>query len=226
MPDAVESPESLLARARQTTDDLEARLLLTAAVAQAGRQVGARVVLTGGTAADFYASGALGTSAGYPVLWRPSGDIDVIVLSLPPWQPVRRLLLQRLERMGLKPQYFTDTARIVLVPEFPFYLEIVAEELGGRERDERTMTLLVDGRVPVDIRSPENVILAYGESGLHMRHHGDWTRALAVCAAMRDRLDVGWMEQEAARRGQSEMLDLVLAMRPTPWLPLRPEEDP
>lgn len=219
MPDAPDSPESILERARATSDDLEARLLLAAAVAQAGREIGARVVLTGGSAADLYATGALGTSAAYPALWRPSGDVDVIVLSVPPWRPTRTALLDRLERMGLEPRYFTDTARVVMVPDFPFYLEIVAEEFGGRERDERSMTILVDGRVPLDVRSPENVILAYGESGLHLRHSGDWTRALAVYAAMKPRLDVEWMKHEAARRGQTEMLDLVLAMRPSPWLP-------
>lgn len=176
-------------------------------------------MLTGGTAADFYASGALGTSAGYPALWRPSGDIDVIVLSIPPWKGVRKDLLARLVRMGLEPRWFDDNARVVQVPDFPFYLELVADEMGSRERDERTLTILVDGRVPVEVRSPENVILAYGESGLHLRHHGDWVRALAVFAAMRDRLDVEWMKHEAARRGMTEMLDLVLAMRPTPWLP-------
>lgn len=219
MPDAPASPEALLIRARATTDDLEARLLLAAAVAQAGREVGARVVLTGGTAADLYATGALGTSAAYPALWRPSGDIDLVVLAVPPWKPARRDLLARLEAMGLEPQYFTDTARVIRVPDFPFYVELVSDELGGRERDDRTMTLLVDGETPLDVRSPENVILAYGESGLHLRHHGDWTRALAVCAAMRGRLDVEWMKHEAERRGQGHMLDLVLSMRPSPWRP-------
>lgn len=219
MRDERDSPEGLLARARATTDDLEARLLLAAAVAEAGREVGARVVLTGGSAADLYATGALGTSAAYPALWRPSGDVDVIVLSTTAWKPARKALQERLVQMGLEPRYFTDLARVVMVPDFPFYLEIVSEELGSRERDERTMTILIDDRVPLEVRGPENVILAYGESGLHLRHSGDWTRALAVYAAMKERLDVEWMKHEAARRGQTDMLDLVLALRPSPWLP-------
>lgn len=218
-PGAPDTPESLLARARATTDDLEARLLLAAAAAQAGREIGARVVLTGGSAADLYVTGALGTSAAYPALWRPSGDVNVVMIAVSPWMPTRKALLDRLERMGLEPRYFTDVARVVMVPDLPFYLEIVAEELGGRERDERTMTILVDGRVPLEVRSPESLILAYGESGLHLRHSGDWTRALSVYSAMKGRLDVEWMKHEAARRGQADMIELVLAMRPSPWRP-------
>lgn len=211
---APELPEALLAKARATTDDLEGRLLLAAAVAQAGREVGVRVVVTGGTAADLYATGALGTSAAYPALWRPSGDIDVVVLSVGAWKPARKVLLTRLEAMGLRPRYFTDTARAVDVPDLPFYLELVAEELGGRERDERTMTILVDGATPLEVRSPENVILAYTESGWHLRHTGDWTRALAVFTAMRDRLDLEWMHFEAQRRGHEAALARIERREP------------
>lgn len=209
-----ESPEALLRRARATTDDLEARLILAAAVAQAGREVGVGVVLTGGTAADFYATSALGTSAAYPALWRPSGDIDVVVLSVGTWKPARVTLLARLEAMGLVPRYAGDTARAVDVPDFPFYLELVSEELGSRGRDERTMTVLIDGRTQLDVRSPENVILAYAESGWHLRHTGDWTRALAVFTAMRERLDLEWLRLEAERRGQSDVIDRVERREP------------
>lgn len=209
-----ESPDHLLAKARATTDDLEARLLLAAAVGQAGREVGVAVVLTGGTAADLFATSALGTSAAYPALWRPSGDIDVVVLSVGAWKPARKTLLARLEQMGFEPRWFGDSARQVDVPEFPFYLELVSEELGGRGRDERTMTILIDGSTPLDVRSPENVILAYAESGWHLRHSGDWTRALAVFSAMRDRLDMEWMRLEAQRRGQGDVLARIERREP------------
>lgn len=209
-----ESPQALLAKAAASVDDLEARLLLAAAVSQAGREVGVRVVVTGGTAADFYASGALGTSAGYPALWRPSGDIDMLALSVGEWKPARLTLMKRLVELGLQPRGPLEWTRSLDAPNVPFYVELVAEEMGDRYREERTMTVLLDGATPVEMRSPENVILAYGESGLHLRHTGDWTRALAVHAAMKDRLDVEWMRAEAARRGQSEMLSRVERREP------------
>lgn len=216
MPAKDDRAKLLAEKAKRTTDDLEARLLMAAAVAQAGREVGVRVVLTGGTAADFYVSGALGTSAGYPALWRPSGDIDLIVLSVPSWGPGRKALQERLVGMGMEPHLFQETAREFDVPGFPFYIELVADELGDRGREERTMTILLDGEHALELRSPENVILSYGESGWHLRHSGDWTRALAVFSAMRDRLDLAWMELEAKKRGQSAMLEHVTALHPLP----------
>lgn len=211
---APEPPTALLARAAETTDDLEARLLTAAAVAQAGREVGVRVVLTGGTAADFYVTGALGTSAAYPALWRPSGDIDVIALSIGEWKPARRALIGRLVELGLQPRYFGGVAHALDVPGVPFYVELVSDELGSRGREERTMTLLIDDATPLELRSPESVILAYAESGWYLRHTGDWTRALAVFAAMRDRLDVEWLREEAARRGQIETVERAMRLEP------------
>lgn len=212
---ADDGPDALLQKARASRDDLESRLLLAAAVARIGAQEGVRVVLTGGTAADFYSTGTLGTSAAYPTLWHPSTDIDVIVLSVGTWKPARVTLLRALEAAGFRPRYtLEDDARIVDVPDFPYTLELVAQELGSPGRDERTMTVRLDGNAPLDVRSPENVILAYAESGWHLRHHGDWTRALAVYAAMKERLDVEWMRIEAARRGQSEVLERVMRREP------------
>lgn len=214
MSEPPEAPASLLRRAAATTDDLEARLLTAAAVAEAGREVGVRVVVTGGTAADFYATGALGTSAAYPALWRPSGDIDVIALSIGEWKPARDVLLDRLRALGLVPRYFSGVARALDVPGVPFYVELVSEELGTRGREERAMTILIDARTPLEVRSPESVILAYGESGWHLRHTGDWTRALAVYSAMRERLDMAWLHEDAARRGLSETIARIERMEP------------
>ncbi|GEM_PF-7088156 len=214
---------SLLERARGEEDELASRLLLSAAVQAAGLAVGVRVVLTGGTAADFYAAGTLGTSEAYPALWRPSADVDVVVLAIEPYKPARDLMLRELERMGLKPRWSAGTARAIDVPDFPFLLEIVGEELGVG-RDERPITVLLDGTIPLTVRSPEDVILAYAESGWHLRHGGDWTRALAVYAAMRDRLDLEYLRDEAARRRQSAPLDAVMALRPSPWRFAAPED--
>ena len=57
-------------------------------------------------------------------------------------------------------------------------------------------------------------LAAYAESGWHLRHTGDWTRALAVFTAMQDRLDLEWMRLEAARRGQGEVIERVLRREP------------
>lgn len=205
---------SLLERARASPDELEARLLLAAAVQRAGLEVGARTVLTGGTAADFYASGALGTSEAYPAMWRPSADVDVVVISIEPWQEVRSDLLKRLEALGLQPKYLGGTARVVEVPDFPFILEIVGDELSRDPGAERVVTVLLDEVAPVTLRGPEDVILAYAESGWHLRHGGDWTRALAVYATMKDRLDIPLLMKEAERRGQREVAERVLRQEP------------
>jgi hypothetical protein len=205
---------SLLERARRAPDELEARLLLAACVQQAALEVGARMVLTGGTAADFYASSALGTSEGYPLKWRPSADIDVVVISIEPWKLVRKPVLRRLAELGMKPRYIGDTARVVDIPDFTFTLEIVGEELSGDPHGERVVTVLLDAVIPLTIRGPEDVILAYAESGWHLRHAGDWTRALAVYETMKDRLDLERMEEEARRRGQTHVLERVLRREP------------
>lgn len=214
MPGSSDESAQLLAQAARTTDDLEARLLVAAAVTSLAREVGVRVVVTGGTAADFYVTGALGTSAAYPALWRPSGDIDVIALSVGPWKPAREALLARLRDAGLPPRGKGPAARVVDIPGVPFYVELVSDELGSAERTERPVTILLDERMPIELRSPENVILAYAESGWRLRHTGDWTRALAVYRAMRDRLDVEWMRLEAARRGQSDVIARIERVEP------------
>lgn len=208
---------SLLERARTSPDELEARLFLAAAVGQAAMAVGARSVLTGGTAADFYASSALGTSDAYPLKWRPSQDVDVVVISIEPYREARGPVLRELEKLGMKPRYVGGTARGVGVPNIPYELEIVGEELSRDPRGERVVTVLLDGEAPLILRSPEDVVLAYAESGWHLRHGGDWTRALAVYAAMKERLDHDRLLEEATRRGQTEPLAAVIRQEPAPW---------
>lgn len=208
---------SLLERARTADDELEARLFLAAAVGQAALTVGARSVLTGGTAADFYASSTLGTSEAYPLKWRPSQDVDVVVVSIEPFREARGPLLRALEALGMQPRYHGGTARGIDVPGVPYELEIVGDELSRDPRGERVVTVLLDGVAPLTVRSPEDVVLAYAESGWHLRHGGDWLRALAVYAAMKDRIDHDRLHDEAARRGQLEPLAAVLRQEPSPW---------
>lgn len=220
---SLKAAASLLERARATRDDIVARMLLAAAVEQLALSVGARSILTGGTAVDFYVTSALGTSEGYPVKWRPSADVDVVVMRVEGPPAPRRDLIDALVKLGAKPRWFGDTARVIEIPDYPFTLELVEEELNRDPKAEHVMNVLVEGKWPVTIRGPEDVVLAYAESGLHMRHGADWERALAVYTAMKDRLDLPWMFEEARRRGQEEALKLVVEGRPTPWIHTREE---
>lgn len=206
---------SLLERARAASDPLEARLLLSAAVQRVAMGVGARSVVSGGTAVDFYAAGATGTSEGWPAKWAGSYDVDVVALPVQRYDSVRTVLLAALEdELGLQPVWHGGTARIVRVPDFQFGLDLVGEELRGDPMGDRVFTVLVDDLHPVSFRGPEDVILSYAESGWDTFHSRDWERALAVCNAMRAKLDVAWMLDESARRGQRHVLEAVLRGEP------------
>lgn len=212
---------SLLERARATSDSLDARLLLAAAVQRVALTVGARSVVTGGTAVDFYAAGATGTSESLPLKWQTSADVDLVVFAISGWRDVQVDLLAALEtRLGLRPRYqLPGVARVVDVPDFPYGLELVGEELRGDPQGDRVFTVLLDGIHPLSFRGPEDIVLSYAESGWHMRHGRDWERALAVYRALEARLDVPWLATEAARRGQKAPLDAVMRQQPYPWKP-------
>lgn len=210
-PDAV----SLLAKARATRDDLEARLYLAAAIQLVCTGVGVRCIVSGGTSVDFYAAGAVGTSESYPLKWRASGDVDLVVLNVRGYDDARLKVLRALESdLGFKPQWIGDRARVIDVPDFPFGLEIVGDELNLDPRGDNVFTVLLEERWPVTFRGPEEVILAYAESGWHTRHTRDWERALAVCAAMREHLDVDHLLRIAEARGQASVVARILAGEP------------
>lgn len=210
-PDAV----SLLAKARASRDDLEARLYLAAAVQLVATGVGARCVVSGGTAVDFFAGGATGTSEAYPLKWRASADVDLVVFSVPGFERARVKVMRALESdLGLLPRWQAGTARVIEVPDFPFGLEIVGDELNLDPRAENVFTVMLEERWPITFRGPEEVILAYAESGWHTRHTRDWERALAVCAAMREHLDVEHLLAIAQTRGQTQVIARVLAKEP------------
>jgi hypothetical protein len=176
--------------------------------------VGARVVVSGGTAVDLYAAGASGTSEGYPAKWRPSADVDVVLIETLAGSDLHRQLLGAVEReLGIRPRH-PGVPRVLDVPELPFGLDLMPGELNGDPRAERVVTILVDGQHPATFRGPEDIILAYAESGWHLRHQRDWERALAVFAAMRDRLDVPYLVAEAERRGQRPAIERVLRLEP------------
>lgn len=214
----------LLERARRATDSLDARLFLAAAVQRVALTVGARSVVTGGTAVDFYAAGATGTSEALPLKWQASADVNLVVIAVNGWSDLKLDVIAALEaRLGLK-QRFAGIPRVVDVPDFAYGLELVGSELNGDPRGERVFTVMLEGEHPISFRGPEDVILAYAESGWHMRHARDWERALAVYAAMKPHLDVPWLVREAERRRKGEVLRAVMEQRPSPWRTLPPED--
>lgn len=204
-----------MAKARDASGDLEARLYLAAAIHDVALRQGARSVVSGGTAVDFFAGGAVGRSEAYPALWKASGDVDLVVFAIRGYDNLRRKVLKALEsELEMRPQWMGDAARVVEVPDFPFGLEIVGDELNLDPRAENVFTVLLEGKWPVTFRGPEEVIMAYAESGWHTHHTRDWERALAVFSAMREHLDLDHLLQLAETRKQSHVIAQVLAMRP------------
>lgn len=207
---------SILERARASADPLEARMLLAAAVSFVGLVQGIRVVVTGGTAVDFYVAGALGTSDGWPVAWQGSADVDIVALAAEGGVQARRDLFHALEReLALRP-VFDGIFRAVRVPDFPFGLEIVGESLTHDPRGARVVTVRIDGEHPVALRGPEDVVLAYAEGAAATRHRGDWTRALTVFHAQQARIDLVYLRDMAARLGIAPAIEEVIAGRPMP----------
>lgn len=208
---------SLLERACASRDDLDARLLLAAAVNRIALEIGTRAIVSGGTAVDFYAANASGTSEGYPAKWAPSGDVDIVAIAVEGSRAAPEELRRALgQRLGLHPRH-AGLPRAIDVPGFPYGLDVFAGELERDPRAERVVTILIDDIHPVHVRGPEDTILAYAESGWDTHHSRDWERALAVFSAMRDRVDLPWMFAEADRRRQRHVLDAVVGLRPSPW---------
>lgn len=208
---------SLLERARASRDDLDARLLLAAAVNRIAIEIGLRSIVSGGTAVDFYAANASGTSEGYPAKWAPSGDVDIVAIAVEGSRSAPAELRDALAaRLGLRPRY-EGTPRVIEVPDLDYGLDVFASELERDPKAERVVTILIDDVHPVHLRGPEDTILAYAESGWHTRHSRDWERALAVYSAMKDRVDLPWMFREADRRKQRAALEAVVALKPSPW---------
>lgn len=203
----------LLQKARETDDDLEARLLLAAAVEQVALGVGIQPVVTGGTAVDFYAAEAAGTSESYPPGWRASADVDLVVLSVAGGPGTRKLLIEALADYGLKPVN-PDVPRTIEVPDFGYGLEIVGDELNLDPKAERIVTVRIDGKYPVTFRGPEDLILTYGEWAWVEFSPRDWERALAVYRTMRERIDMQYLVEAAKARGKEEMLRAITEQRP------------
>ncbi len=175
---------------------------------------------------DFYAGGAAGTSAAYPAKWRASHDVDVVALAVHAGiDAERRLKLALRDTLGLRPAVIGRDAdgrdvlgRAIVVPDLPYGLEVVAGELRGDPDAARVVSVEVEGET-VRLRSPEDTIMAYAESGWDTYHARDWERALAVYAAMRDEIDHERLRARARERRMPGVVEEVISGRPLPDAP-------
>jgi len=108
-----------------------------------------------------------------------------------------------------------EIGRTIDVPDFGFGLEIVGDELHADPLGEHVVTVDVEGQL-VALRGPEDIIIAYAESGWDTHHAREWERALAVFRAMRESLDMDRLRRRAAERRMPAVLDEVLHQRPLP----------
>lgn len=207
---------SLVDRARASTDDLAARLLIAAAVQQVARGLGFNAVVSGGTAVDFYVSGATGASSGYPTKWRSSADVDLVVLSLEGrFGDAETLIRAAAAELGADIRSLGKTAdgkdvlaRDLVFPGFPYGVEIVGDELIGDPL--HVWTVEVDGH-EVLLRGPEDCLLQYAESGWDTHNTHEWTRALAIAAAMREDLDLPYLRRAAQARNATGVVEHALS---------------
>jgi len=221
---------AFLERAKASRDDLEARLLLAAAIQRVADRLGLLAIVTGGTAVDFYAAGAAGTSAAYPARWRASADVDVVAFAVSASSGTVRALQERLareldagiERLGEDADGRTMLSRGLTFPGLGYAAEIVGEALSLDPRAERVFRVDVAMRAPlaatqtVILRGPEDTLLAYAESGWDLRDARDWERALAVAAAMKEEIDLDYVRAKARERGFPRVAEEALAGRALP----------
>lgn len=225
-PSADTEAQRLLALARASRDDLEARLLLAAAVQRVATGIGVRTVVVGGTSVDFYVAGAAGTSAGYPAKWRASGDVDLIAIAVTGFHSMQPLKEALAGQLGFVPLWARHDAagnpgwsRGLDVPDFPYGLEIVSDQMQGEQAD-RVFLVEVEGET-LHLRGPEDTVISYAESGWHLGDARDWERALAVWRTMQDHMDLAYLDVRAQERRVPGVLQLVKDQAP-----LQPDNKP
>lgn len=212
--------QQVLDRVRSLTGgaELEARLTLASLVTALLAEVDQRPVVVGGTAVDLYVSGGLGTSESYPPGWRESLDIDTIVLHAEGVGSASKAR-ERLEDAGFEASL---TGGSFLVDDLPYPIDVVGEELPTDYSRDHLQPVRYDAWDRFDLPwvwlvGPEDLLSDYMESGVDTRHQRDWTRALAIAAAMEDQLDLGYLFTKAHwRRDGSyvEPLERLLAGEP------------
>ncbi|MHB8584897.1 MAG: hypothetical protein ACYDDF_03555 [Thermoplasmatota archaeon] len=212
---------SLLAKAREATgvDGLYGRMLVAAAVAHAAEGSGIEPIVVGGTAADFYIAGAA-MSRGLPAGWEVSLDLDLVALAIRGGDARRRLGALVREKLLFRPDLKAKDSfgnefygRGFTIPGVPVGLEIVDDELDADEKGEHVVTVEVE-KHPVRLRSPEDVLVNYAESGWDTWQGRDWERALAIWRVQKPAMDMIYLRQQAAARRIPGVLEAVVDQKP------------
>lgn len=215
------SASDAFAKAREAAEagrGLEARLLLAAGITEAAREEGVTPVVTGGTSVDFHAAETLEGGPDWPRGWTASEDLDLLNLapdSLDGAKTIRRLL----DDMGFEPAggrdspLGVDNERGWVPPDVPVAVEVIGGEFEG-SRD-HIVTVEVDGLEAL-VRGPEDTLVEHLDWAEQTGDQRSWTRALAVAAAQRERLDEAYLRDRAVERGLEEALDRCLAGDPLP----------
>lgn len=193
---------------------LEAKLLLAAAITGLGAEVDVRPVVTGGTTVDFYAAETVERRPDRFRGYRQSLDLDLTMLT-PHGGASAARLRRRIHDFGFRIAGVrglpVEQARPWSHPRLPIGIDLMASGFHGDP--DRIVRLDVDGH-EVWLRGPEDTLYEHVEWGVHAHDQASWTRALAVAAAQRDRLDIDYLRDLAKSRGYEQALDECLAGKP------------
>lgn len=160
--------------------DLDARLLLGAAVTTLAPK-GARPVIVGGTAVDFWAADTTGGSLEPSRLIRASQDVDIVVAGF--YGDAKKLRLAMLASGNFKPAsdgIAPESCRAWIGTSMPIMVEIIGDELAG-DPDRVATVDIGDGTVY--LWGIEDTLWQYAENTVSQRDRNDWARALAIAGA-------------------------------------------
>lgn len=213
------SASSAFAKAKKAVldgRDLDAKLLLAAGVTELASSIDVRPIVTGGTTVDFYAASTVDSTRTAPPGWKPSIDIDVIMLasdSIGAATRLRELLYEKDFKPATtrKDRVSIQAERGWKHPDVPIPVEIMGKPYEGDAK--RIVQLDVDG-MPVFLRGPEDTLWEHVEWGAHVKDQRSWTRALAIASAQRESLDLAYLRQLARERGFVDALEKCLRGEP------------
>lgn len=196
--------------------ELDAKMLVAAAITELARTEGIRPVVTGGTSVDFWAAESVEGGATSFGAWRPSIDIDLGFLAADGVGDAIRLR-RLLHQGGFTPvsgppsKLGIEGERGWRAPGVPVPVEIIGHTFHGDKA--KIVEVEVEGVVTY-MRGPEDTLFEHVEWAAHTKDQRSWTRALAVAAAQRERLDVPYLRRLAKERGYSDALERCLRGEP------------
>lgn len=172
--------------------DLDARLLLGAAITALAPE-GARPIIVGGTAVDFWAADTTGGSLEPSKLIRASQDIDIVVLGyFGDDGRLRRALHESKMFRRTSDKLPVEDCRGWIGTKYPVLVEVIDDELAGDP--ERVATVEIGAGVAY-LWGKEDTLWQYAENSMRDRH--DWARALAIRGAQE--LDWDYIAELATR---------------------------